>query len=104
MSWLNQNWYRLVVIAVALMALGDHPYGFYQLVKWVVSITSLYLAYMAYKQHRTGWAWIFSIVGILFNPIVPFYLEKETWVVNDFGVAVVYLVSLFKFKIVPSTA
>lgn len=98
MSWLKQNWYRIAVILIMLGALGDNPYAYYQFLRWATAIASFYLAYIAYEKNRTGWTWAFSIIGILFNPIVPFYLDRETWQFFNLLVAVVYFISLFKFN------
>lgn len=98
MTWLKQNWYRVIVILMMLAALGDHPYGYYQFLRWVAAIISFYLAYLAYSDKKNGWAWVFGAIGILFNPIAPFYLQRETWQLFNLAVAVIYFVSLFKFQ------
>lgn len=98
MSWFKQNWYRLAIIIVMLGALGDNPYSYYQFLRWATATSSFYLAYIAYNNQRKGWTWIFAIIGILFNPILPFYLDRETWQFFNLIVAVIYLVSLFKFN------
>jgi len=99
MNWLKQNWIRLLIIILMLGAFADNPYSYYQFLRWVTAIASFYLAYVTYNHNRTGWAWTFAIMGILFNPIVPFYLERETWQFFNLLVAVIYFVSLFKLKV-----
>ena len=99
MTFLKQNWYRLLVILLMLGAFADNPYSYYQFLRWATAIFSFYLAYRAYENKRNGWTWTFSIIGILFNPIVPFYMERETWQFFNLAVAVIYLVSLFNFKL-----
>lgn len=88
----------MVIILIMLIAFGDFPYSYYQFLRWATAIASFYLAYSAYKNKRIAWTWIFAIIGILFNPIVPFYLERETWQFLNLAVAVIFSVSLFKFK------
>ncbi len=99
MTRLKENWYRLAIILLMLVALGDQPYAYYQFLRWATAIVSFYLAYNAYENHVTGWMWAFIIVGVLFNPIVPFHMKKESWQVYNLAVAVLYGVSLIGFKL-----
>ena len=98
MTILKQNWYRVAIVLIMLGAFGDNPYSYYQFLRWATVIVSFYLAYVAHENKRNGWTWTFAIIGILFNPIVPFYMERETWQFFNLVVAVIYLVSLFKLK------
>ncbi len=81
-----------------LGAFGDNPYSYYQFLRWATAISSFYLAYVAHDNKRGGWTWIFAIIGILFNPIIPFYLDRETWQFYNVLVATIYLVSIFRFS------
>jgi|SRR3990167_10005113 len=99
MNFLKQNWFRVAIILIMLGAFGDHPYSYFQFLRWATAIASFYLAYSAYNKNKTGWTWTFAIIGILFNPITPFYLERETWQVFNLVVAIIYFISIFKFKI-----
>lgn len=95
MEWLKKNWYVLLAIILLLGALGEHPYSYYQLLRWVVSISAFYRAYQLHKRDSNAWKWIMIALGILFNPLVPFYMEKETWAVLDVLSGAVLLASLF---------
>lgn len=97
-NWLKQNWYRIAIILIMLGAFGDFPYSYYQFLRWATAIASFYLAYSAYKNKKVGWVWIFAIIGILFNPIIPFYLDREAWQFFNLVVAIIYFISIFKFK------
>lgn len=99
MTFLKQNWLCIAIILLMLGALGQHPYSYYQFLRWATAICSFYLAYLAYENKKNSWVWIFAIIGILFNPIKPFYLARETWQLYNLVVAVVYFVSIFKFKL-----
>lgn len=74
------------------------PYGFYQLLRWVVSITGVFNAYQTYKINLKGWSVAMVVVAILFNPIAPVYLDKGMWVLIDIVVAVTMFVLYQKFK------
>jgi hypothetical protein len=58
---------------------------------------------MAYEQGKTAWAWIFGIIAVLFNPVAPIYLARETWSVIDLIVAAILVASIFKLKAVAKT-
>jgi hypothetical protein len=97
-NWLYRNWYKLLIIVILLWALGDNPYGYYQFLRWALLISGAYLAYKAYEPGKWIWFWIFGIIALLFNPIFPFYIDKEVWQMIDVIVAVVFLASIvFEF-------
>ena len=74
------------------------PYGYYTLLRWVVCGTSAFIAFMAYELDKKFWLWLIGLVAVLFNPIIPVYLDKETWVVIDLVVAVVIFISIWFLK------
>ena len=89
-----------IAILMLLLAIpaGLWPYGYYVILRWVVAVTAIFVLWVAYKLERKIWIGLMAIIVILFNPIVPIYLDKETWVVIDFIVAVLFLVSIFKIN------
>jgi hypothetical protein len=88
-----------ISIAMLLLAIPPiWPYGYYTLLRWVVCGTSLFIAYTAYGLNRKFWMWLIGLVAILFNPLIPVYLDKETWVVIDVVVAVVIFTSIWFLK------
>lgn len=85
----------IIVAAILLfLALFSMPYGYYILLRFVVCGVSAYGTYFAVKFKRNAWAWTFGIIAILFNPIIPIHLDKDTWAVIDVAVAGILLVSL----------
>jgi hypothetical protein len=86
------------VIILLLAILPIWPYGYYVLLRWVVIASSIFLVWISYKLKKTFWLFVMAITTILFNPIAPFHLNKGTWVIIDFIVAILFLVSIFKVK------
>ena len=74
------------------------PYGYYQLLRWVVSVVGISNAYQTYKLKLNGWMITMVAVAILFNPIAPLTFSKETWVIFDLVVAIIMFVVSSKFK------
>lgn len=103
MKWLKNNWFKILAILFLLGALGDHPYGYYQFLRWIIMAVGGYLTFLAYNSERKIWVWIFGLITLLFNPIIPFYLSKDVWQFIDVIVAIIFLISIFKIKIYERT-
>lgn len=92
------NYYKIAAIVVGIMLLlaipsGLWPYVYYQILREVVTITAVIGAIMAFNENKQAWVWILGIVAVVFNPIAPLYLAKETWAVIDFVAAIVMFYS-----------
>jgi len=94
MNFLKQNWFKFLAILFLLGALGDNPYSYYQFLRWLILGIGAYSAYLSYNNREKTWAWIFGITAVLFNPIVPFALQRELWQVIDIIVAIIFLISV----------
>ncbi|MCX6718473.1 MAG: hypothetical protein NTY81_02630 [Candidatus Staskawiczbacteria bacterium] len=95
-NFIKQNWFKIIAIVFLFGALANNPYSYYQLLRWVVMIVAGYTAYNAYKDKKNNEVWIFGIMAVLFNPIIPFYLQKNTWQLIDIVSAILFLIFLFK--------
>jgi hypothetical protein len=88
------NWIPLAVSITMLLLSADHwPYGFYQLLRIVVTGTALYVVVQT-RNHRPYWPWLMVGIAILFNPILPITLKKREWQQIDVGVAGIFLMAL----------
>jgi hypothetical protein len=97
-SWIKRNWYKILTIAVLLGALGSHPYAYYQILRWIVSIAAAFSAIQFHENERQGWMWVFIVIAILFNPIAPIYMNKTSWQPLDLMGAFVFCSALFVGK------
>jgi glucan phosphoethanolaminetransferase (alkaline phosphatase superfamily) len=69
-----------IIAAVMLFgALGRWPYGYYQLLRFVVCGVSVYVAYTAYTWQKMWAVWLFGFIAVLFNPLIPIHLSREAW-------------------------
>ncbi len=96
---MNLKTAQLITIVMLLIALLPMPYGYYTLVRICVCVLSSFLAYKTWQEKINLWMWIFIIIAILFNPIIPIYLSRELWAVIDIVVAIVFFVSISQLKI-----
>jgi len=74
------------------------PYSYFQILRWVVTGVAIYNTYAAREFKRKDWMVIMGIIAILFNPILPFYFQKETWVILDLIASIFMFISIFKIK------
>ena len=94
-----KNIVSIISIVILLLAIPPiWPYGYYILLRWVVTASAIFLVWIAYNLKKTFWLFLMGIIALLFNPIVPIHLNKETWVIIDLIVATLFFVSIFKIK------
>ncbi len=85
---------RVSACLMLLFAIGDLPYSYYQVLRIAVCGASIFLIWY-FVQAKIAWlGWLFIIPAILFNPILPLYLDKSTWQLFDLLFAVLFLASL----------
>ncbi len=95
----KKNVALVIAAAVLLLALFDGwQYGFFTMLRFVVFATTAYVAWLAYEERREKWIWAFGFVAVLFNPFFPIYLDRETWVVIDFGIGLFLLSATYFFR------
>jgi hypothetical protein len=86
---------RIDASALLFWALARQPYGYFILLRWVTCGVSAYCAYLSYSIKRTPWAWLYGFVALLFNPLAPVRLDRQTWGYLDIATGVVFLISIF---------
>ena len=96
---MNMNTIRYIVSAMLLLAIADLPYGYYTILRIIVTIVAGITAFIASEQDNEIWMILFGAIAILFNPIIPIYLDKEIWVVIDIIVAILFVLSTFTVKV-----
>lgn len=100
MKFFKQNWIPLLAAIALVLAVpeGILPYAYYQLLRWGITAAAIYMGYKAFEMERIGWAWTMGIVAVVFNPIFPIHLAKETWMVIDLVVATIFATSAFRLN------
>ena len=91
-------WLKIVGIVLLLLSLTKLPYGYYTFLRIFITGTGLYSAYNYYTTQNIFWILVFSFIAILFNPIIPIYMERETWGVIDISTSLVFFISIFILK------
>ncbi len=88
----------LIVAAMLLVALAELPYGYYQLLRFIVCGVSIYIAYMTYNWQKIWAMWLFGFVALLFNPLIPIHLSREIWQPINVICALLFLTITFLLK------
>lgn len=96
---MNIKWLSIISGVILLLAIPTGwPYSFYVLLRWAVCISASIIAYEFYKSNLRGWALVLGAIGLLFNPIVPVYLAKSSWVGIDLISAMVFFLAAYSIK------
>lgn len=88
----------IVMILLLIAIFPIEEYGYYILLRWIVCITAIYIAYFSYETEKIYWTWVMGIIAFIFNPLIPFHLGKDIWIVVDFIAAVIFGTNMFIFK------
>jgi len=75
------------------------PYGYYTLMRLIVSLSAVYYAYNIYqKKHKINlWFWGLIGVALLFNPVFPVYFyDRLIWGIIDILI-IIFLISFLKY-------
>jgi len=83
-----------IIAAIMLfLALAPWPYGYYQLLRFVVCGVAVYVAFMAYNWQKMWAVWLFGFIAVLFNPLIPIHLSREIWQPIDVVCGVLFIVT-----------
>lgn len=70
---------KIVCSIMLFIALFNNPYSYYQILKWVTTISFVYLANHYFKSNMENFCWMFIALAVLYNPIAPISFERSTW-------------------------
>ena len=92
---------KITVAILLFLCLLKMPYGFYVLVRFIVSVLFVIFAYKAYKEHEDIKMIIYGGLALLFQPFLKVALGREIWIIVDLIVGIVLIASclpMFKSK------
>lgn len=87
---------QIIGAVVLLLCILPLPYGFFTIVRVVITFISLYFAYEYFTNNKKGLALTFAVIAVLFQPFVKLPLGREVWLVVDIIVAILLLFLAFK--------
>ena len=75
----------------SLVAIADLPYGYYEFLRWLVTIAAIALTIRAGEGGNRGWL-LLSIPAIaLWNPFFGATMAKSSWLLFNFVAGVGFL-------------
>lgn len=86
------------IVMLLLAIIGGLPIGYYKLLRVVICGTGGYFAWVFYKLQKNAWVWIMGIIALIFNPMFPFYLGRDLWVVVDVITLLLFVIAIFNIK------
>ncbi len=94
-----KNIASVISIVMLLLAIPTFwPYGYYILLRWIITASALFLAWIAYDLEKVLWVVLMGLVAILFNPLIPIHLAKSGWVLIDFVSAILFFLAAYSIK------
>ncbi len=84
----------VAAIIFLMLSFLSWPYGYYTFLKIIVAGASAYYAYFFYDRKLINvWFWILVFILILFNPIIPIYINnKGIWEIFDIAAAIFFII------------
>lgn len=69
-------WLSWAVGLSCLAAIFDMPYGYYQLLRLVVTGYAAYISYAYFRGGNSPIAWLFVFCALIYNPVFPIAMTK----------------------------
>jgi hypothetical protein len=69
----------LGAVLLLIASVGKHTYGFYMVLRLVITVGTVYWARRVYKAGQRAWTWIFVAVALLLNPFLPIRMHRADW-------------------------
>ena len=91
----------LLIISAGFLFMGliDLPIGFYTLLRIVVTIGSVAVVVTEYENGLNFWVITFGLIAIVFNPLIPIYLnDKSAWIPIDIFSGIIFVIKSFTLK------
>lgn len=92
---------QLLLICAGLMFIGiiNLPIGYYTLLRIIVTIGSVAVVVSEYEKGLNFWVITFGLIAILFNPLIPIYLnDKSAWIPIDIIGGIIFVIKSFEVK------
>jgi len=73
----------IVAVILVFAAAEKQPDSFYTLLRWICCAVFAYSAVASFQMKCLLWLCIFGVLAVLFNPISPLGLDRNSWIVAD---------------------
>ena len=69
----------LGAVLLLIASTGKRSYGFYMVLRLVITVGAVYWAWRVYKAGQRAWTWTFATVALLLNPFLPIRMQRIQW-------------------------
>ena len=83
----------LIAAAALLSGIPLLEADWYLLIRFIVAIMALIVAWYAFQGGRWWWTIVFVAVAVVWNPVVPVPTDGPWWIVAHLGVAALFAVA-----------
>lgn len=82
-----------ILCAMLVLAIFAMPHGYYTFLRICIFLGAGYFAYKMFGDDIKGKIpYTLGAITILFNPIIPIYLDRQLWTIIDLACAVLFFV------------
>jgi len=81
-----------------LIAVLPLPYGYYMLLRLLITASAAYVAYENFNKEIPAWSIVFVVVALLFNPFYVVHFDKALWAIIDIAVAALFFINSKKIS------
>ncbi len=92
------NVWLFLVALLLFIAIVDLPYGYYKILRVIVSLAALVMLAYEYRSRNFVFFIYLFLILIFFNPLIPIYLDKSTWQVLDPLAGLYFLIRAFAYN------
>jgi Family of unknown function (DUF6804) len=82
----------LGAVLLLIASAGRHPYGYYMVLRLVITVGAVYWAWRVYQVGLWAWSWVFAAVALLLNPFLPIRMQRSQWQPIDLSLGVLAFV------------
>ena len=86
----------LIPAMMSVIALATLPYGYYQLLRLVVTGSAALIVWQGIERGDRTAPVLFTLIALLFNPVFRIHLDREQWAVLNVMVAALYLAAFMR--------
>ena len=87
----------IVAVILVFAAAEKQSDSFYTLLRWICCAVFAYSAVASFQMKRLLWLCIFGVLAVLFNPIFPLGLDRNSWIVADWFSIGAMVIAAFVF-------
>ena len=81
----------LITGIASFVAIGNLPYGYYEFLRWLITVSGIALALKANTEGKRAWL-LFAIPAIaLWNPFFGATMLKSSWLIFNLGAGAGFL-------------